>query len=896
MNTLPVLCGFASAYFRAFSMAMVVVWASFSLRAATIQLIDDKPAVETASLSGFGGGTGWKVNSKDNPSPPFPSSNVLLLTNSNSDEARSAFYEKPMPVVAGGSGFTVLFTYTPSGDKWADGAAFVLHNDPRGASALGGYRGALGVGTETDGIPIASSVEFEINIWGKPGIAWVSNGSTGPYDATGSVNVGSGNPIDVTLTYAPATTTLSVKLVDQVTKTTYSSSYKTLNVTNILGGSTAYVGFTGGGHRATQKISNFSYSVAGATLAKADDKPSAEPFKLSGFGGGTGWKTNGNGSSSASFPSPGVLRLTDNNAKDVSSAFYEKPVPIVAGASGFTASFTYTASGNKEADGVAFVLQNDSRGASALGGDGKALGVGSEKGVTAVAPSVEFEIKLWRGQGIAWMSNGDPGTYASTAPVNVASGDPIEATLSYDPPKATLSVKLVDKTTKAIFSTSYKTFDLTKVLESPTAFIGFTGSCGVTTSIQQVANFSYSVGAAPLSAATAAADRIVGFESGSFLVKPPIEGAVEKKVSLADIVSVILDEKDRAALGASAKTDRSGNSVVSQKTGARWRVELSPADHVTASIINWTDGQVTLNFDSLKTTTLRVPVERVRAIWSTNAAKTKQAQDLNIAADSQDVAFVESDSKVKSVTGVADGLDGEFLKFKYEGAERKIKLDRLVGVLLAQRELPTEKLLYENFALASGDVVSGRIEALEGGIFRVAPLWTAVGADERGVFSLPLAALARIEITGGRVAWVGDLKPVTVSQVPYFDRLMPYRVNQSLTGGPLALADGIAARGIAVHSKCVLTYDIGGGFERFRTKLGFQQPEGKIGRAAVRVLGDGKVLWQDSDLKGDTAPSLLDLNVAAVKTLILEVGYGKNQDVAGRVVWGDARLIKSAAK
>jgi hypothetical protein len=637
-----------------------------------------------------------------------------------------------------------------------------------------------------------------------------------------------------------------------------------------------------------------SLGLKAATIEMIDDKPATELGSASGFGGtGAGWTVNSSGTSSAAFPSANTLQLTDNT-DGARSAFYEKPVPIIAGRRGFTASFTYTASGNKRADGAAFVLQNDSRGASALGSHGGSFGVGASHDDVAISPSVEFEINLYTKPGIGWRRNGETGTYDSTGSINVASGHPIDINLSYDPATTTLSAKLVDQTTKATYSTSYKTLDVTKTLGGPTAYVGFAGACGGFTSIQQITNFAYSVGGATGLPATA--DRIVGFESGSLLVRPPTEGAVEKKFALADMISIILDDKDRAAPGASPKADRSGASIVSQKTGARWRVELSPTDHVTASISNWTDGQVTLALDSLKSATLGVPVDRVRAIWSTNAAKVKQAEELNVAAESQDVAFVESEGKVKSVTGVADGLEGEFLKFKYEGAERKIKLDRLVGVLLAQRELPAEKLLYENFALTGGDVVSGRIEALDGGVFRVAPLWTAAGASDRSLFSLPLAALTRIDITGGRVAWVGDLKPVAVSQVPYFDRLMPYRVNQSLTGGPLALADGIAARGIAVHSKCVLTYDIGGGFERFRTKLGFQQPEGKIGRAAVRVLGDGKVLWQDSDLRGDAAPTPLDLNVAAVKSLTLEVGFGKNQDVAGRVVWGDARLIKSAGK
>src|SRR6202030_1141033 len=80
---------------------------------------------------------------------------------------------------------------------------------------------------------------------------------------------GSGNPIDVTLTYDPATTTLAIKLVDQVTKATYTTTYNTLDVTGILGRNTAYVGFSGGSgkSRSIQHISIFSYVVDNSSSA-----------------------------------------------------------------------------------------------------------------------------------------------------------------------------------------------------------------------------------------------------------------------------------------------------------------------------------------------------------------------------------------------------------------------------------------------------------------------------------------------------------------------------------------------------------------------------------------------------------------------------------------------------
>jgi hypothetical protein len=92
----------------------------------------------------------------------------------------------------------------------------------------------------------------------------------------------------------------------------------------------------------------------------------------------------------------------------------------------------------------------------------------------------------------------------------------------------------------------------------------------------------------------------------------------------------------------------------------------------------------------------------------------------------------------------------------------------------------------------------------------------------------------------------------------------------------------------------VLRYDIGRKYEKFRAKLGFQQPEGKGGRVAVRVLGDNdKVLHEIADARGDQPPADLDLNVAGVSRLTLEVDFGAEQDVGDRFVWADARLLRA---
>ena len=68
-------------------------------------------------------------------------------------------------------------------------------------------------------------------------------------------------------------------------------------------------------------------------------------------------------------------------------------------------------------------------------------------------------------------------------------------------------------------------------------------------------------------------------------------------------------------------------------------------------------------------------------------------------------------------------------------------------------------------------------------------------------------------------------------------------------------------------------------------------PEGKVGDCVIRVLGDGKTLFEKLDARGDQIPADLKLNVAGVHELTLEVDYGRNDDVGDRVAWANARLL-----
>ena len=212
------------------------------------------------AASGFGGfGAGWTLNSVDN-TPPTISSDILQLTFNSGNEGRSAFNDQKLTTGA----FNASFVYQASGSKGADGIALVWQNSSAGPGALGGTGGALGYGVNGTAGPITPSAAVEINIYATAGIGtnYATNGAFGTYlSTTSSVNPGSGDPIQVTLSY-DGTSTLTETMSDMTTGKVYSNVYTNANIASAVGGLSAYVGFTGGdgGVLSDQTISNFTYT------------------------------------------------------------------------------------------------------------------------------------------------------------------------------------------------------------------------------------------------------------------------------------------------------------------------------------------------------------------------------------------------------------------------------------------------------------------------------------------------------------------------------------------------------------------------------------------------------------------------------------------------------------
>jgi hypothetical protein len=248
------------------------------------------------------------------------------------------------------------------------------------------------------------------------------------------------------------------------------------------------------------------------------------------FNNGIGFSTQGN---TIYWLATNIVLLTQSSGSESNSTFSSGPLYVGA----FQASFTYqeVIPNNTLADGATFCIQNDPRGAAALGEDGGSLGYGPTT-FPGITNSVAFEIDLYVDGGagsVGFGTNGSIGPYGATTnetpPLVLVNGDLISNFVSYD--GSTLAVMMTDVSVGstnygATFSTN-ENINIPSVLGTNVAYVGFTGADGASVSAQEIGNFSF-VSLPRLSAQAAGANLVLSWPAavGDFVLEQsPVLGS-----------------------------------------------------------------------------------------------------------------------------------------------------------------------------------------------------------------------------------------------------------------------------------------------------------------------------------------------------------------------------------
>ncbi len=393
---------------------------------------------------------------------------TLKLTTGGTQQAGSAFTKNPVNIEA----FTTDFTFQIL-NPVAEGLTFAIQNDS--PTALGGAAGGLGYYQ----IPKSAAIKFDINNnvgEGSNSTGLFLNGAfPGTYAVsipTSTIDLHSQHPIQVHMTYDGNDITWTMK--DTVTLKTYSQTWGLYNITSIVGGPTAYVGFTAstGTATSTETVTSWTYTSG----APAPNYPTG--FFL---GAGTG---NLNFSGAART---GAALEPAGGTNAAGSIFYSVPQNIHSFATTFAFQIT-----QPMGDGLTFTIQN--QGSFALGSIGGGLGY---KGISN-SVAVKFDIYDNAGEGpnsTGLYTDGDmpdvPAINLTGTGLDLHSGHPFEGRLNYNGTLLTLS--LTDITTKINWKHSWP-IDIPSTVGGQFAYVGFTGATGGQSSTQQISRWTFTPG------------------------------------------------------------------------------------------------------------------------------------------------------------------------------------------------------------------------------------------------------------------------------------------------------------------------------------------------------------------------------------------------------------------
>ncbi len=242
---------------------------------------------------------------------------------------------------------------------------------------------------------------------------------------------------------------------------------------------------------------------------------------------------------------------------------------------------------------------------------------------------------------------------------------------------------------------------------------------------------------------------------------------------------------------------------------------------------------------------------------------------------------------------------GKTINFKPDGGNpSQVALSRVRGLIFVRKrddQLPA--------AIA-------KVQDVFGDVF----LTTQVRPTEEGyqiktvsgqTLDLPRALVQRFDFSLGKLAYLSDLDPLKVDGELIVAVTPFYARDKHLEGGPLTLQRQQYSKGLSVHARCVLEYDVSG-YNTFRCFLGIDDQMEGPGQAVVRIEGDGKELFatpvtnikppENSDKKEDKPKEdkaqELELKITGMKRLRLTVDYGPDGDLGAHVDFAEARVLK----
>jgi hypothetical protein len=287
--------------------------------------------------------------------------------------------------------------------------------------------------------------------------------------------------------------------------------------------------------------------------------------------------------------------------------------------------------------------------------------------------------------------------------------------------------------------------------------------------------------------------------------------------------------------------------------------------------------------DDVATVRLQPLTETLAAQWSPLVDNASES----------DVLVVGKDLSLDNHRGVLGDVSGTTVQFQLDGDLLPVKRGNVFGLIYYHprgRELPEPICRVTDVSGSTWAVHA--IKLHEENLTWTTPLGQQI--------SRPLAAVARIDFSQGKIVYLSDLKPESVDWTPYFgssrqlllrSELYSPRKDIGLESKPLELDGKTYAKGLALHSRTELTYRLPGEFRWLRAQVGIDDGVRPRGNVKLVVRGDNRELLATT-LAGTDASKPLNLDLQGIRRLSILVDFGEDLDVGDHLDLCDARVVK----
>jgi hypothetical protein len=301
------------------------------------------------------------------------------------------------------------------------------------------------------------------------------------------------------------------------------------------------------------------------------------------------------------------------------------------------------------------------------------------------------------------------------------------------------------------------------------------------------------------------------------------------------------------------------------------------------ALITFTDGSTAeVPASNLATVRLTAQSEQVAEEWSRILGMQRTT----------DLLVVRSGEVINYHKGVVRDVTPSTVQFELEGDLLPVKRSKVHGLVYYHPPADSTAESLCQILDAVGSRWSVRTLKLGDEL-----TWTTPGGLKR---TQPLSKIRRIDFSRGKIVFLSDLKPESVTFTPYFGsgkaqpllaKFFGLREDGNLQSGPLQVDSKQYRKGLALHSRTRVVYRLPGRFRRFQATVGIDDAVRPRGNVRLVIQGDDRVLLE-ATVTGADPPKPVDLDLEGVRRITILADFGEEMDVADHLDLCEARILK----